>query len=115
MEITTITEMKQEAYLMKDGEIITFPLSGNRTNAWHYRDFHFKEYSHNGSTMAFFDEEGTMYVLPIPGTTLNRFEKILKDNGYEESEISVPLSNGFDYPELKDKWEAVKGRIKLIA
>lgn len=115
MKITTLTEMKMEAYLFKDGEIITYPLSGNRTNAWYYRDIHYKKYNHSGSTMVFFDEEGKTYVLPIPGNTLAKFEKILQSNGYEQIEISVPLANGFNYPELQDKWEAVKARIKLIA
>ena len=35
MKITTITEMQQEAYILKDGEIITYPLSGNRTKQWY--------------------------------------------------------------------------------
>lgn len=115
MKITTITEMQQEAYILKDGEIITYPLSGNRTNQWYYRDRHFKVYNHNGSTMVFFDEEGTTYVLPIPGNTFVRFESILQNNGYKQVDISVPLSNGFDFPEQKEKWDSIKSRIKLIA
>lgn len=34
MTITTITELKQEAYMMKDGEICTFPQWGNAKEAF---------------------------------------------------------------------------------
>lgn len=114
MEITNIIELQMEAYMLEDGEIITRPITGNEKFPFKKKDLT-KVYNYNGSTLVFYNETSEAFVVPIPKNTVDLFEKILQENGYKKAEISVPLSNGFDYPELKDKWEAVKGRIKLIA
>lgn len=115
MEITTITEMKQEAYLMKDGEIITAPTMGGVQSPFSSAKS-YKTYNFNGSTLIFYDEGRTAFLIPILGSSLKDFQKILHSAGYlRHFSLEVPLSNGFDYPAIRDKWEAVKGRIKLLA
>lgn len=112
MTITTITELKQEAYLLKSGEIITSPLYRNKKEPL-YLDKHTREYNFVGSSIIFYDEDSTVYLLPI--SILDIVEEILKKNGYlRNGTMYVPLSNGFDYPELKDKWEAIKKRCDML-
>lgn len=110
MTITTITELKQEAYMMKDGEICTFPQWGNAKEAFS-KESHYMEYNYNNGIIIFYDEEREAYVIPF----FEGIFDILEKAGYMRNfSMYVPLSN-WDVPELKDKWEAVKGRIKLIA
>lgn len=110
MTITTITELKQESYMMKDGEICTFPQWGNAKEAFSKKS-HYMEYNYNNGIIIFYDEERETYVIPF----FEGIFDILAKAGYMRNfSMYVPLSN-WDYPELQDKWEAVKARIKLIA
>lgn len=110
----TITTLKQEAYMMKDGEIITAPLLGSVQSTFS-SEKSYKTYNFNGSTLIFYDEDRNAFLIPIPGETLMYVEKLLHSAGYlRHFSLEVPMSNGIDYPELQDKWEAVKGRIKLL-
>ena len=115
MTITNIIELKQESYLMKNGEKIAWRGISEKTDPFFYKN-HCREFNSNGSTLVFYDEESKCYVVPIPGNTLTIFENILHKAGYLKNyTMQVPLSNGFDTPELKDKWEAIRRRISLIA
>ena len=113
--MTTIKELKQSSYLLKDGEFINHPLYGERERFFRNRTATLS-YNWNGATLIFYDELKNSFVVPIPNNTLDIFENILKQNHYTRNpEIFVPLSNGMSKPQESERWDTIRNKIKLIA
>lgn len=113
LSMTTLQSIKSWAYRLKRGERITFPLSGGKCEAYFPRQDVCKSYNFNGSTIVFYDENGEIFV--VPSNLLELLEPILKTEAYTRlSSLHVPLSNGIDFPERKEDWEAIKKESKLL-
>lgn len=103
MKFENVKDLRKHAYELKNGEPITHVLIGSKKEPYFLKNEQ-KVFNENGSTIAFYDEHGRLFILP----NISRFILILKNAGYKKAEIPVPLSNGFDYPERVEKWKKVK-------
>lgn len=114
MTITTITQLKQSSYPLKDGEFINHPFDG-RERFFRNRNATLS-YNWNGSTLIFYDETQNTFVVPIPNDMLEIVERILLQNNYTRNkELFVPLSNGMSKPQEAERWDNIRNKIKLIA
>lgn len=108
MKFENVNDLKRIAYEVKNGEPITHVLIGSKKEPYFLKNEQ-KVFNENGSTIAFYDEHGRLFILPPRKTIfISKFILILTNAGYKKAEIPVPLSNGFDYPERVEEWKKVK-------
>lgn len=107
MKFENVNDLKRIAYEVKNGEPITHVLIGSKKEPYFLKNEQ-KVFNENGSTIAFYDEHGRLFILPRRTIFISKFILILKNAGYKKAEIPVPLSNGFDYPERVEEWKKVK-------
>lgn len=110
MVIETIDDLRRETYMLKYGEICTFPQCGNAKKAFMPKHRHKKEFNCENNIVIFYDERSQAYITPYFYGIID----IFVESGYHENfSMSVPLS-GWAYPELKDKWEAIQRKLAFI-
>ena len=102
MKFENVIDVKKYAYELKNGEVITHVLS-NQKEPYFLKKAE-KVFNGNGATLAFYDENGKLFITHH----LSTFIFILENAGYKKAEIPVPLSNGLDYPERVEKWKEIK-------